>query len=130
MWTCPKCGEKIEDQFDSCWKCAAEQKQSDVLAHRLTWRFFVLAAAMAFLAPLLADSLHSFFVVRGGIRFYNAELGRIAWSGFWIFVALRGFITFLVIWFFARIRFSDFIVWCCCLGLWTLLDLCMEVAIH
>ena len=30
MWTCPKCGEKIEDQFDSCWKCAGrpEQKES------------------------------------------------------------------------------------------------------
>lgn len=22
MWTCQKCGEEIEDQFDSCWKCA------------------------------------------------------------------------------------------------------------
>lgn len=22
MWTCPKCSEEIEDQFDSCWKCA------------------------------------------------------------------------------------------------------------
>lgn len=22
MWTCQKCGEKIEDQFDSCWKCS------------------------------------------------------------------------------------------------------------
>jgi hypothetical protein len=22
MWTCPKCQERIEDQFDSCWKCA------------------------------------------------------------------------------------------------------------
>jgi hypothetical protein len=21
MWRCPKCGETIEDQFDSCWKC-------------------------------------------------------------------------------------------------------------
>jgi hypothetical protein len=21
MWTCPKCGESIEDQIDSCWKC-------------------------------------------------------------------------------------------------------------
>ena len=21
MWTCSKCGEEIEDQFDSCWKC-------------------------------------------------------------------------------------------------------------
>lgn len=23
MWTCPQCGERIEEQFDSCWKCAA-----------------------------------------------------------------------------------------------------------
>ena len=23
MWTCTNCGERIEDQFDSCWKCAA-----------------------------------------------------------------------------------------------------------
>src|SRR5262245_29720579 len=22
MWKCPKCGEQIEPQFDSCWKCA------------------------------------------------------------------------------------------------------------
>jgi serpin B len=28
MWTCPKCGEKIEDQFDSCWKCAAQPEQT------------------------------------------------------------------------------------------------------
>jgi hypothetical protein len=25
MWTCEKCGEKIEDQFDSCWRCAAPE---------------------------------------------------------------------------------------------------------
>ena len=22
MWTCPKCGEQHDDQFESCWKCA------------------------------------------------------------------------------------------------------------
>jgi hypothetical protein len=22
MWTCPKCKEQINDEFDSCWKCA------------------------------------------------------------------------------------------------------------
>jgi hypothetical protein len=21
-WTCPRCGERIEDQFDSCWSCS------------------------------------------------------------------------------------------------------------
>ncbi len=23
MWICKTCGQEIEDQFDSCWKCAA-----------------------------------------------------------------------------------------------------------
>ncbi len=44
MWTCPKCGEKIEDQFDSCWKCAAQPKQTAIPAHvqsRLR-RYFLL----------------------------------------------------------------------------------------
>lgn len=22
MWICPKCGERLDDQFESCWKCA------------------------------------------------------------------------------------------------------------
>jgi len=25
MWRCPKCNENIEDQFDSCWKCATSE---------------------------------------------------------------------------------------------------------
>jgi hypothetical protein len=25
MWRCPKCNENIEDQFDSCWKCAGTE---------------------------------------------------------------------------------------------------------
>src|SRR5439155_24755284 len=28
MWTCPKCSEAIEDQFDSCWKCAGPAEPS------------------------------------------------------------------------------------------------------
>ena len=24
MWTCDRCGEELEDQFDSCWKCAGK----------------------------------------------------------------------------------------------------------
>ena len=27
MWTCPKCQEQLEDQFDSCWKCAGESRR-------------------------------------------------------------------------------------------------------
>ena len=25
MWKCKKCGETVEDQFDSCWKCSADK---------------------------------------------------------------------------------------------------------
>jgi hypothetical protein len=25
MWTCPKCGEKVEGQFDSCWSCGTKR---------------------------------------------------------------------------------------------------------
>jgi len=24
-WTCPQCGERIEDNFDQCWHCGAER---------------------------------------------------------------------------------------------------------
>jgi hypothetical protein len=29
MWICKKCGEKVEDEFDSCWKCSTPK---DVVA--------------------------------------------------------------------------------------------------
>ena len=43
MWTCQQCNEQIEDQFDSCWRCASgtmtaplEKKDSPwVLRHRM-----------------------------------------------------------------------------------------------
>ena len=25
MWTCAKCGERIEEQFDSCWNCSTQK---------------------------------------------------------------------------------------------------------
>ena len=29
MWICPKCREVIEDQFDSCWRCAGEGEKTE-----------------------------------------------------------------------------------------------------
>ena len=29
MWKCPKCGEEIDDGFDSCWKCAKVESTSE-----------------------------------------------------------------------------------------------------
>lgn len=25
-WTCAACGERLEGQFDSCWRCGAERR--------------------------------------------------------------------------------------------------------
>jgi hypothetical protein len=47
MWQCNKCGEKIEDQFDSCWKCGTPKAgvQTDAVGNpngvteaKKTWR--------------------------------------------------------------------------------------------
>jgi len=98
---------------------------------RLSWRFFVLAAFMALLAPLLADSLQSFFVVNGGIRFYQAIFSLYLTSpeGLFVFVSARAIITFLILWFFARIGFRDRTVWICLAVLWLLADYMLEPAV-
>ncbi len=48
MWTCPKCGEQIEDQFTSCWKCAlalgATEPQKKKPLERLELAFLLFAA--------------------------------------------------------------------------------------
>jgi hypothetical protein len=28
MWKCKKCGEKVEETFDSCWKCSTPRDDS------------------------------------------------------------------------------------------------------
>ena len=58
MWICPKCKENIEDQFDSCWKCAGaelrEQPANDLV---LVW----LYPTVSLLVLLGAVSLSSLF---------------------------------------------------------------------
>jgi len=49
MWTCDKCGEKIEDQFDSCWKCAGKPDPIGLplkSSHRQIMTGIVLASAL------------------------------------------------------------------------------------
>jgi serine protease inhibitor len=55
MWTCPKCGEKIEDQFDSCWKCAAQPEQAapPPLVSRRGRYFFLLGIVFELVLILL-----------------------------------------------------------------------------
>ncbi len=58
MWTCSKCGEVIEDQFDSCWKCAGQPEPGSSAAPRISYvpaRFVVAAALNLFLLMRLQD---------------------------------------------------------------------------
>jgi hypothetical protein len=32
MWTCEKCGEKIDEQFASCWKCSTPRSETAAVA--------------------------------------------------------------------------------------------------
>jgi hypothetical protein len=32
MWTCKQCGEKLEDQFDSCWRCSSLKPTGETAA--------------------------------------------------------------------------------------------------
>jgi hypothetical protein len=52
MWTCPRCEESLEDQFDSCWKCAGEAPQANP-TKPWVWRWliallFVFQVALVF----------------------------------------------------------------------------------
>lgn len=49
MWTCAKCGEQIEESFDSCWNCSTPRghrpsevpgQQSAPAQWRLAYRIF------------------------------------------------------------------------------------------
>jgi hypothetical protein len=56
MWICPKCKESIEDQFDSCWKCAGaalhEPPPNDSL---LVWMYPAFSLLSLFGIGALAD---------------------------------------------------------------------------
>src|SRR5262245_48408543 len=34
MWTCPKCGERHDDQFNSCWKCSGQTAPAGAVSER------------------------------------------------------------------------------------------------
>jgi hypothetical protein len=72
MWTCPKCGEQIEDQFDSCGKCAATTVETmpaiSAMWRKLAFYFlcgFLFEMALSLLSAILpegwlSDEIHNF----------------------------------------------------------------------
>jgi hypothetical protein len=108
-----------------------ETKHPVISVQRLSWRFYALAAPAAVLAPLLADSLQSLFVVRGGIRFYQAiySLYLVSTAGACLLVGARAIITFFILWLFVRLGFRDRTVWICLVFLWLFTDYLLEPAV-
>ena len=45
MWVCPKCKETIEDQFDSCWKCAGTI-QKPMPSKKSVWPFIIVVLVL------------------------------------------------------------------------------------
>ncbi len=88
---------------------------------------WLLLAGMALTAPALADCIHTLWVVSGGIRFYNAELGRLPNPLFWIVWGVRSAVTFLLLLPFAKTPLRHRTMWICCAALWTYLDFKSEV---
>jgi len=128
MWTCSKCSEKIEDQFDSCWKCAGHPELvTSSPRSKLTFSLVISVIIASLLAPLFADCIHSLLVVDRGIRFYQAELGYVATSGYWMYLAGRAFLTFLILVAAVKFGFRGRIPWLVCAFCWLWLNAGSEV---
>lgn len=77
MWTCPECKESIEDQFDSCWKCAGAQ-QPPTATRDLAWLYPVISlAALIGLCPFIGAFWHSPHHAAGYFGLGGALIGAI-----------------------------------------------------
>ena len=63
MWICPDCGEKLEDQFDSCWKCA------DKIAEPAATNTTTAKRRKGCLAAIIGVIVFVFFIVVLGWKF-------------------------------------------------------------
>lgn len=67
MWTCPKCKEQIEDQFDSCWKCAGAPVEPSALSAK--------HAPVALIGVFLVALIFAALFAVGGAGIYGSPFG-------------------------------------------------------
>jgi hypothetical protein len=91
---------------------------------------------LAIAAPVAAALIHSTFVFRSGIRFYNAELwvfsGQHSLSDILTWIAnlsIEAFLTFFVLLPFRRLGLYRWPAWVSCIAVWTFLFFKLEVAV-
>jgi len=88
MWTCSKCGEAIDDSFDSCWKCADESQTSTPVGGR-HWPFIPIL--LGFLASVL-----SYVIFGPAFETKREEFGLKLYAG--------GVVLYFSRWIVARVR--------------------------
>ena len=102
MWICKKCGESIEDQFDSCWHCAPQEispsQGTSSLPVKTADYFF--AALVAYTVPFAGLFVSGFDL--------DVELFRL-W-GAWAWMTGPGAVSFFVLRFFLERPVSRWLV--------------------
>ena len=124
MWICPKCEEKIEDQFDSCWKCAAraDQSSSAPLPPKLRWFHYITAAFISYSMPWLAILLFPALSWRGvddAVRNYRGDVFN--HLSVWLWMIAPAAITFLILFPFLRFPMRRRIAFVCVCLAWVFL---------
>ena len=127
MWSCPKCGERLEDQFDSCWRCAFPAASPSMRSvPSLRWFNYVLAALAAYLAPLTAVYANlGLILMRGGHdlehlaggSFYNVSIHTND-PKWWLTLLIPAGITFLAFLPFLKFDFARRFVFACACAVW------------
>lgn len=130
----------MEDQSGSCWRCASPKPVKVPAAspvRQVSWRFFLFAVPMSVAAPVLADCLQSFPVVRRGYIIYQAWLfwysddgGNFNFTRVAVMVGIRVAITLLLLWFWVKRGFDGRVVWLCFVVCWIVLDIVLEPAVR
>jgi hypothetical protein len=121
VWTCPTCRERIEDQFDSCRKCAGraniEPVKASPVSQKPRWFNYLIAGAVAYASTVgtffLCNLMQSLSAGRGVVEVPEARL--------WFWLALPAAITFILVLPFLRFPVARRLVLVCvCLG-WVIL---------
>jgi hypothetical protein len=102
-----------------------------------SWIDLTTLGLMSLVSPWAAAIIHSTYVFSTGIRFYNAELWRLAdhhavldvlvWLGWF---GIPSIITFLILLPFRNYRQLQWILWGCSVLIWLGLFFQMETAIR
>jgi hypothetical protein len=111
MWKCPKCGEEVDDQFDSCWRCAKVESVSESVetsqpnqrcgfwgAWRRGWYVLLMIAVYGVVQSLLRvfyqQSVRTYFSHRDGfllvIGVLAAAVVLLPACAYWVFELFFG----------------------------------------